>query len=516
MFIFEEAPNDCSFTAIPKTKTFRSKGMKRFTYILFSMGALFALASLVLQIISFNPLRFQSILTSDGAFDSLALYAFQGIRPGLLLGGGVLLLIGLFLYLNERGTLPLYRWPVRRFLTFIISLQVLCSLVYILILPFELSGDSEWYLRQAHNLAAGNPVATAQGELTAFWPIGYPVIIAVFYRIFGPALIVAQILNIPFLAGITLLTYALGRQLFDPRNACRAALLLSLMPSQIFYSIMPLADIPFSFLVLLLIYLLNVRQSWKTVLLAGLVFGLAMLIKPVIIFFPVFYAVYRFWRDRRWRPVLLRAAMIVILGELILLPWQIRNARVFDTFVLVSNNGGYNLWMGNNPNSSGGVLPETFYIQQDTLRWMYQELSEAERDRYASIQGITYIKTHPFRALALWPKKFLHLFVKDSKCITYAFTWNFEKIPAFVLMGFIILTEGYYYVLGLAFLLAWPSFWRFHRFSGPFWIISGITVCLVLVYLPFIAEGRYHMPLMPLFAIVIANYRNAPRNPEKQ
>ena len=38
-------------------------------------------------------------------------------------------------------------------------------------------------------------------------------------------------------------------------------------------------------------------------------------------------------------------------------PWSIRNNAVFGEFVLLSTNGGPNLWMGNNPDSTGFYMP---------------------------------------------------------------------------------------------------------------------------------------------------------------
>jgi hypothetical protein len=45
---------------------------------------------------------------------------------------------------------------------------------------------------------------------------------------------------------------------------------------------------------------------------------------------------------------------------IVVLPWTIRNYVQFNKFILVSNNGGVNFWMGNNPNAYGG-----FYFPRD-------------------------------------------------------------------------------------------------------------------------------------------------------
>ena len=52
----------------------------------------------------------------------------------------------------------------------------------------------------------------------------------------------------------------------------------------------------------------------------------------------------------------LRQALIVYLAlGLTLIPWLIRNYQLFDAFI-ISNNGGYNLLVGNNPRATGAYI----------------------------------------------------------------------------------------------------------------------------------------------------------------
>jgi hypothetical protein len=197
-------------------------------------------------------------------------------------------------------------------------------------------------------------------------------------------------------------------------------------------------------------------------------------------------------------------AVIWLVGEAVLLPWQIRNYRVFGDFVLVSNNGGYNLWMGNNPLATGGAIDEYSYVAKDTLVQLKRELNELQLDQYSAGRAVAYMKSHPLKTVLLWPKKFVHLFYKDSKCITYGFRWNFEQLPPVILMAMVALTEGYYYALGITFLLYLLPFIKRERLSLKLLLIGGTIVYFIAVYLPFIGDGRFHLPLIPLFAIVVA------------
>ena len=475
--------------------------MKRFAVILMIMGCGCLFAGILLLFLPFDPMGLQGVLTSDGEFDHLAVYAFSGLERGLIYAGLLLLFLGCIFSLIDRGKTRLFNWPITRFFLFIISLQIILGIVYLASVTYVPAADFEWYHRQAANLAQGQSVSTEWGQPTAFWPIGYPLILSVFYRLLGSELLIAQILNIILSCGITLLTFMLGREIFTEKIAKRAALLMAFLPSLTFYVIMPMADIPFSISVLILLYLSIKRSTYINVILMGIVFGIATLMKPVILFFPLFLYGIRVIREKQWRTAILQLILVLIIGEAIMLPWQIRNYRTFGSFVLVSNNGGYNMWMGNNQNASGGVLPFNAYIPRETLHWM-ATLNEAERDQYSMQQAIEFITSRPIQASTLALKKIVHLYFKDSKCITYGLHDLYEQIPAAILMAMIILTEGYYYSLGLAFLISLYLLLKKEKFSPRTCLIVGTVLYFTLIYLPFIAEGRFHMPLLPLFAIV--------------
>ena len=475
--------------------------MKRFTVILMIVGGGCLLGGVLFLVLPFDPLGLQGVLTSDGAFDQLAVYAFGEIEKGLIYAGLLLIILGLFLFLVDGGRIRLFDWPLRSFLLFILSLQIVLGIIYIASISYVPAADFEWYHRQATNLAQGRSVSTIWGQPTAFWPIGYPMVLSVFYRIFGSKLIVAQILNIIFSCGIILFAFLLGREVFTEKIARCAALLLAFLPSQIFYVIMPMADTPFSLSVLVLLYLTLKKMTYINAILTGVVFGIAALMKPVILFFPLFLFCIRIVRRKKWRPALVHLVLILAIGEAIMLPWQIRNYKTFGSFVLVSNNGGYNMWMGNNENASGGVLPFSAYIPRDTLLWM-KSLDEAERDQYSMQQAIKFMKSHPVQATSLAVKKIIHLYFKDSKCVTYGLHDSYEQVPSAILMSMIALTEGYYYSLGIAFLISLYFLLKREKVSTRTFLIVGTILYFTLIYLPFIAEGRFHMPLLPLFAIV--------------
>jgi len=338
---------------------------------------------------------------------------------------------------------------------------------------------------------------------SAFWPVGYPAFLSIFYRVFGPNVLIAKLLNVFFLASITVMTYLLARDIFSKKTAKRAAMIIALLPSQTFYAVMPMADIPFALLVSIILYLSIARQSVVNSLLLGGLFGCAMLVRPVIVFYPVILFFYRVAAAGNWKKAFVHAAIIVLVGEAVMLPWQVRNYSTFGGFVLVSTNGGINLWMGNNPHASGGfILVDTFMPKE--VRAVWDDMNEREKDKYAVKQGVDYALKHPLQTLFVSAKKLVHLFYRDSKCVTLGAKRSYEKIPPFVLMGMIILAEGYYYVLmGCA---ALAGLFLLSRKDKPpsLYLLGATLIYFVFIHLPFITEGRYHIPLIPIFAILCA------------
>ncbi len=475
--------------------------MKRFSLISAVIGGGMVLAALALKVVSFDVLSLQTVLTSDGRFDDVTLYAIGGLPGGLLLAGVFLLVLSVILRAIENETIPLLGLPIKYYLSIIIAAQLILGLIYVLNVTYIPHEDYEWYHRQASNLASGLSVTRPTGEPTAYWPVGYPIFLSLIYRVFGSHMVIAQVLNVVLACLVTLLTYFFCRRLFDEETAKRAALINALLPSWIFISLLPNADILFSLLILTALYLTYRDSTPVNTLLTGLSLGFATLTRAVSVFFPIFIAAYRYLTERRWKGALGQMFLLFLLVEAVLFPWQVRNYRVFGKFVLVSTNGGRHVWMGNNPNASGGYMGERSFVPREVF-YDYSLMNEIEKDRYAFRQGIKWALQNPLQAVSIWPKKVIQLYLRDSKGVTYGLHEGFEQLPPYLLMAFILLAEGYYYALGAAFLLGLWMFWKKDKWSPRFGLLIGTVVYFTAIHLPFIAEGRYHMPLLPLFAMI--------------
>jgi hypothetical protein len=100
-----------------------------------------------------------------------------------------------------------------------------------------------------------------------------------------------------------------------------------------------------------------------TSLLYGLGLAALALVRAALLPFALVALIWFLWRSRRlaggWLP-----ALLAFLGFLIgLAPWTVRNAELYhDAFPIVDSTF-YHLWMGNNPQATGGPLSEEELVQ---------------------------------------------------------------------------------------------------------------------------------------------------------
>jgi len=155
------------------------------------------------------------------------------------------------------------------------------------------------------------------------------------------------------------------------------------------------------------------------------------------------------WRQkagrRWWRGPLLTGCLI-----LPLIPWWARNAAAFDEPVLLSTNGGWNFWLGHNPDYAArpGLGPGTDYAIFDRLR--AAGLTEPQADRELFRRGWAFCCEHPGEVVVNTARKARVLFVTHTRP-----TWTFAGIA----------------------LIAW-GVWQRRRSAAAGLVAAGVAVWL--------------------------------------
>jgi 4-amino-4-deoxy-L-arabinose transferase-like glycosyltransferase len=409
---------------------------------------------------------------------------------------------------------------------------------WILAIVAQPVSDSRWYYERGADFAADRgysvsptaywpenlPPATLMpedeypttGRPTAYWPVGYPAFLGLLFVVFGPSLFVARVANIILYLGIMYFSYSIAKRLFDSESVGRITfLILAFYPNHIAYSSLLVSESLFVFLLLLAAALLvTLNYGFWSALAAGPVFGLACLVKPQAIIVPaVIFAVYLLANPGR-KPLsrhLLPFVVIYVSLGLTILPWTIRNFNVFDDFVFISNNGGINLLVGNNPYATG------VYAHHEQIGAMLSDVQdEHDRDVKAREIAIEYITEHPWETIKLWPKKLWYLYRKDVE----GFSWNengiewtktsLGKTSILILKG---IAQLYYVLIGAAFLCSVLLLFRKRRDGKSRQPIPTlglwISLYLTFVHLLTFADTRFHFPMMPWVVMYIGAFVEA-------
>ena len=371
-----------------------------------------------------------------------------------------------------------------------------------------LPGDDAYrYDFAARALAEGKGYIHINGAPTAFWPPGYPLLLAAVYRLFGASVVTAQLLNIVLGTATVGLVYAVGRRTLGATAGLVGAGIVAGFPSLVFFTAVTMSEVAFTFFVLLAVYLLLRDAQEHTgprmwfLIGTGLVIGYAALVRGQALLLPLVFV--PFWLragfDRR--QVFDKLVALALGIGLIIAPWTIRNAVALDAPVLLATNAGVDFWIGHNEKASGRGQ------RADEIVFARPELTTVEREVWANAEGfrrgLRYALTHPVEEVSLLFKKLFWLYYNDEEGLA----WNESHggqpwLGDLWREGLRSLSNVYYFaVLGFVALGA-PLWWSL-RDPGRVLLLSLIGYW-TLVHLVFFGDPRFHVPILPVFALLAA------------
>lgn len=397
-------------------------------------------------------------------------------------------------------------------LTGILALSFIVRVLWIAVSGWTPTPDDDaWrYDFTARALADGLGYIHLNGEPTAFWPPGYPLLLAGVYALFGHSIVVAQILNALLGTATVGLVYLIGLRLFGRTQGLIAAGIVAFWPSLIFYTAVTLSEVAFTFVALLALLVVVIeaqrakdgrRLGW--LLLAGLALGFASLIRGQALLLPLVFV--PFWLasgvDRRG---LARGLVAIALGMgLVVAPWTVRNAVQLHEPVLIATNAGVDFWIGHHEAATGDFGA----TGGDELVFRYPEMGSPEREARVNNdgfrEGLSYAVSHPREELVLPFKKLFWLYYNDEEGLA----WNEghggqEFLSTATRDGLRLLSNVYYFaVLGVV-LLGVP-FWLSPREPGRVLLVS-LVLYWTLIHLVFFGDPRFHAPIMPIAGLLAA------------
>ncbi len=353
----------------------------------------------------------------------------------------------------------------------------------------------------------GNPFQTPTGP-TAWEPPLTPYLMAGVFKIFGvysrASAFVLLVINSILSALTCIPVFLVARRSFGEKVAVASAWTWALFPYVIYWDIKWMWETSLSALLITLIFWLAASmedtEGAKPWLQFGLVWGIAALNSPSLLSFLPASGVYAWYR--RWRAgknSLAGVAFASLIFVAIIMPWLVRNDRVFGKPVFLRTNFGAELRMGNGP-----------YADGTWQSYLHPVHDVAEFDRYVKMGELNYVKARKEEAVA-WmranPIRFL--VVSLRKIIYYWYGVPRQMNPQWLepIKNSMFATSSLLTFFGLLLALRQrrPQAWLF------FWLL----LLYPLVYYVVFPHARYRHPIDPAITILCVFVLSQARNPGK-
>jgi hypothetical protein len=395
----------------------------------------------------------------------------------------------------------------------IMAAALLIRLMWVAWVPVDPISDGVLYQAFAQSIATGHGYAFADGTMTEYWPVGTSAVYALLYQLFGIRPGIIPVFQALLGASIVGLTWRIARQALGPTVAALSAWLTAFWPLLIQFTTILASELLFIALILVSLNIWTSRRmpfavrmiSW------GACIAAATYVRPTALPLLFILPIIQVGLDRNWRAFLLGSLLAVMAASLLFAPWSYRSVILFDRFVLVAANGGVNLWMGNNPESTGGYmeLPNKHFA------------NEVDRDHYYGHEAVKFILSNPLSYAELSAKRVITTYDRE----TIGIVWNERGLNSKFGKAFLAVLKSisstYWWIMlilgsvgvvltirrGLA-----RQTWPLITSLGYFTIFPILTV----------AMDRYHVPIDPMIAIFAAysvlNWNSLPemKNSESQ
>lgn len=404
-----------------------------------------------------------------------------------------------FLGVKVKDTSFVEKLKVRSYYLWIALVALVLRVIWALAVPVIPIADSGAYDTFARNLAFCNNYGWDCNAPSAYWPVGPSFVYSLFYKLFGHTYLPIVLLNIVLGVVTILLTMYLAERWFERRMAALTGILLALWISQIQFTTVLASEQMFTALIVvaLVIWSSESINMWGRAALVGATLAAASYVRPTAMLLPLVLMFIRYISTHRAIENLKATFVMFLVIALLIAPWSIRNTQAFGQFVTISTNGGANLWMGNNPVSTGEYMdlpPEV------------ANMNEAQRDKHLKSLAIAHIKEDP----VLFVRRTIDRLIVTYSRETISVVWNEaglkQRYGQWIITPMKLLTQLYWVPM---FCLGVLGVVLFGIREGWLIALTHPTVLLwgyfTLIHAVIVAQDRYHFPSIPMIAI-LASY----------
>lgn len=381
------------------------------------------------------------------------------------------------------------------FLLFLVSICV--NLCFTFFFPHD-AGDTPFYDRVGWNIAQGNGFSMSEEppyEPYFKKPLGYPLFLAFFYVLFGHHFLPVYIAQSILAAVTVVFLFLIAQILFDRITAFIAGMVIALNPLIGYFCSTIMTEVSFTFFFVLGIYfLMKFRDKGRYVYLypalAGILIGIATIIRPMTQYLPFFFAGVLCLLRPSKRLALRQSAILIVSYAIIVLPWVLRTNHLFGEFKLSTIRASWSMYSASLEyrGESWEDLLERDWSDPDAGIIMNSTDFEEVEAAYMRFDKklIANIRAEPWLCFRTIPIRFFRNWVSS-------YHPGMPKVALLVIQAYGII----YLVLGILGILLTIGIWR-----ETIWILLPMLYMNSISSL-LITTGRYTIPLKGFMAIFI-------------
>lgn len=315
----------------------------------------------------------------------------------------------------------------------------------------------------------------------------YPAFLAAIYFFTNHSIVAVRFVQGIIGALSCVVIYLIGTQIFNKSVGLIAGIMSAVYYSLLQVSAYVVSETLYIFLFLIALLFIVIYYKYKKlpyILMGGIFIGLTTLCRELGIFLIPLIAIWLFWAINGSLKLRFKATLVFVpLCLMAIMPWSIRNYRIYHKFIPLTVSSGHSLYVGNNEQTialNGG---------HDTLSIIAEDISvlfTPQTDDILRKRAINFMISNPKKTIELAINKFINMwqpyYSDSSKISKIVMIFSYLPIILLGLVGLVMsIRRSKIAILYLAIIIFYALL---HMFT-----ISGI---------------RYRYPLMPLFMIYSA------------
>jgi len=376
---------------------------------------------------------------------------------------------------------------------------LILRLLWIFVFDAQPGSDGAVYLALAKKLLSANEYEIAGTK--AYWPVGFPVYLSIWLRIFGDTKFAYLASNL-FLYGLSFFGVYKLINVFGDKVSKIGLVAFVLWPNIIFNNATPeketLVLALFPWAMYFFLKGLNSSNYWVLIL-CGIVLGVITLVQPSLQLLVLFAVLLSFIILGLNRKKFFMAIMILAGAIVVVSPWTLRNYEIFSKFVLVSTNGGDNFYRANNPLATGGYTP----VGAVDLN----NLNEVQKDEQGKVLAKKWILSNPTEFLGLILEKQVRFLGDDSVGLYNTFKVGKASNNDFLYVFFKCIANVWWmmvwFLLGV---FSLDSIYRHTRMNYISVICFWVWLYLFSIHSVFESAGKYHFPVLWVLCVLLSLY----------